>query len=99
VVLVVQDQSTLELRFRLPEKALAEIEVGDVVKANFEALGITREAKVARIQPAVDPRTRTIELVGEIPNKDGVLKSGLLATVDLPGDERHGGAKAEARAQ
>jgi RND family efflux transporter MFP subunit len=94
VVLVMQDQSALELRFRLPEKALTEIKVGDAVTARFEALGLTREAKVARISPAVDARTRTVEVVAMLPNKDGVLKSGLLATVDLGS-----GGKPEASAE
>jgi RND family efflux transporter MFP subunit len=84
VVLVLQDQSTLELRLRLPERALSEIAIGDPVTAKFNAVGITREAKVARIQPAVDARTRTVEVVAELPNKDGALRSGLLAEVSLP---------------
>jgi RND family efflux transporter MFP subunit len=83
IVLVVQDQSVLELRFRLAERSLGDVKVGDTVKAKFDALGATREAKVTRIQPAVDPRTRTVEVVAELPNADGVLKSGLLAEVEL----------------
>lgn len=83
VVLVVQDQSVLELRFRLPERALARIKVGDVVTANIDALGIAREARVVRIGSVVDARTRTVEVVAELANKDGALKSGLLAEVQL----------------
>jgi RND family efflux transporter MFP subunit len=89
VVLVVQDQSVLELRFRLPEKALTQIKLGDVVNASFEAVGVKRAAKVSRIQPAVDPRTRTVEVVAEIANPDGNLRSGLLAEVEL-GDDKSG---------
>jgi RND family efflux transporter MFP subunit len=95
VVLVVQDQSVLELRFRLPEKALAQVKIGDAVSANFEAMGVTREAKVARIQQTVDARSRTVEVVAEIPNKDGTLKSGLLATVDLDRDDNGSGPGAK----
>lgn len=85
VVLVLQDQSTLELRFRLSEKSLAQVEVGDVVTARFEALGTTRPARVVRINPTVDARSRTVEVVAEIPNQDGSLKSGLLAEVETRG--------------
>ena len=87
VVLVIQDQSVLELRFRLPEKSLTQIKVGDEVNASFEALSLKRVAKVSRIQPAVDARTRTVEVVGEIPNPDGALRSGLLAEVEV-GDDK-----------
>jgi RND family efflux transporter MFP subunit len=83
VVLVIQDQSVLELRLRLPEHALTEVKVGDTVNARFEAIGVVRTAKVIRINPAVDARTRTAEVVAEIPNPDGSLKTGLLAAVEL----------------
>ena len=87
VVLVVQDQSVLELRFRLPERALTQIKMGEAVRVKFEALGLKRTAKIARIQNAVDARTRTVEVVAEIPNPDGALRSGLLAEVELGEDK------------
>jgi RND family efflux transporter MFP subunit len=93
VVLVVQDQSVLELRFRLAEKAMTEVKLGAPVVARFEALGVTEKAKVSRIQPAVDARTRTVEVVAELDNSRGILKSGLLAEVTV-GEET---AAAEAK--
>ncbi len=90
VVLVVQDQSVLELRFHLPERSLTHIKVGDRVAAKFDAVGIERSAKIARIQPSVDARTRTVEVVAEIPNPDGALRSGLLAEVELGEDKGEG---------
>ena len=82
-VLVIQDQSSLELRFKLPERALRYVRIGATVKARFDALGVDREAKIVRINSAIDPQTRTVEVVVLIPNQDGALKAGLLATVDL----------------
>jgi RND family efflux transporter MFP subunit len=90
VVLIVQDQSVLELRFRLPERSLTQIKLGDRVAAKFDAVGIQRSAKIARIQPSVDARTRTVEVVAEIPNPDGALRSGLLAEVALGEDKGEG---------
>lgn len=83
VVLVVQDQSTLDLKFRLPEEQLAHVHAGDPVTATLTSLGVTRSATVARVNPIVDPRTRTIEVVAELDNRDGALKPGLLAEVAL----------------
>jgi RND family efflux transporter MFP subunit len=83
IVLVIQDQSTLELRFRMPEKALAELKPGKKIKATFAAVGATKEAQVTRIGAAVDPMTRTVEIIAEIPNADGALKPGMLADVEL----------------
>lgn len=87
IVLVLQDQSTLELRFRFPEGALRWVKAGDRVLARVEALGLEREAKIVRVQPTVDARTRTIELVAEVANADGALRPGLLAEVRLEAGE------------
>lgn len=82
-VVVVEDHSVLELRFRLPERALTSIKAGDKVAAQFTAVGLTRDAQVVRISPNVDPMTRTIEVIAEIPNKDGQLKAGMLAELEI----------------
>jgi len=87
VVVVVEDHSVLELRFRLPERALASLKVGDQIEATFQAIGVERTAKISRISPNVDQRTRTVEVVAEIPNGDKSLKAGMLAKVRvLDGD-------------
>ena len=85
IIVVIEDHSVLELRFSLPEQDVATLATGDVVQADFTALGVAVESKVVRISPNVDPRTRTIEVVTEIPNEDGRLKAGMLATVRING--------------
>lgn len=87
VVLILQDQSTLELRFSLPEQALARVKPGDRVRAKFDAIGVSTDATILRVMPTVDPRTRTVELVAEIPNPDFSLRPGLLAEVQIGGIE------------
>jgi RND family efflux transporter MFP subunit len=82
-VVVVEDHSVLELRFRLPERALTALKAGDKVQAQFTAVDLTREAVVVRISPNVDPATRTLEVVAEIPNQDGLLKAGMLAELEI----------------
>ena len=83
VVVVLQDQRSLELKFRLPELSLRGVAVGMPIKVTFNALGVTRDAKVSRINAAVDPRSRTVELVAILPNEDGSLRPGLLAEVEV----------------
>ncbi len=83
IVLVIQDQDTLDLRFRLPERALASLRAGDTFTAKFSSVGITRQAKITRINPTVDARSRTIEVVAEMPNPELSLKPGLLAEIEL----------------
>ncbi|HEU4729163.1 MAG TPA: efflux RND transporter periplasmic adaptor subunit [Kofleriaceae bacterium] len=82
-VLVVQDQATLDLKFRLPEPALAQVHTGDAITIALPALGVTRKATISIVAPSVDPRTRTIELTAVLDNRDGALRPGLMADVAL----------------
>lgn len=83
VVLIVQDVSKLELRVRLPDRALMTLRAGSTMKAHFPAVGIDRNVTVDRINPSIDPRTRTIEVVSMIDNAKGELKPGMLAEVHI----------------
>ena len=83
IVVVVEDHSTLDLKFRLPERALATIKPGDGFTAVFKSVDVTREVKIVRINPRVDPRTRTVEVIAELANKDFLLKPGMLAEINL----------------
>jgi RND family efflux transporter MFP subunit len=87
VVLVVQDVSVLELKVRLPERALRSLSQGSELTASFPALGTERVTKVKRINPAIDVLTRTVEVVADLDNKDQSLKPGMLADVKLGGAE------------
>ena len=82
-VLVLQDQATLDLVFRLPERALATVRTGDAIRVSLPALAATRTATVSIVAPSVDPRTRTIELTAVLDNRDGALRPGLMADVAL----------------
>ncbi|HEY8944817.1 MAG TPA: efflux RND transporter periplasmic adaptor subunit, partial [Polyangiaceae bacterium] len=83
VVLVVQNVKVLELRTRLPERNLAVLSPGTRLVVSFPALKIERTVDVARINPAVDALTRTVEIVARLDNADGRLKPGMLAEVRL----------------
>jgi membrane fusion protein (multidrug efflux system) len=81
--LVVQDQARLDLRFRLPDRALQTTGVGDAITVSLPALGVTRKATISLVAPSVDPRTRTIELTAVLDNRDGRLRPGLMADVEF----------------
>jgi RND family efflux transporter MFP subunit len=87
VVLVVQNIDVLELRARLPETALKTVREGAEITVRFPATDETRPVTIKRIAPTVDVRTRTIEIVAEIPNSDHRLKAGMLAEVAYAGAE------------
>lgn len=83
VVLIVQDIDGLEVRANLPESALATLHEGSPARVRFPAMNVTREVPILRINPSVDPITRTIEVVVEVPNSDHALKAGMLVECDF----------------
>jgi RND family efflux transporter MFP subunit len=81
IVLVVQNIDRLELRARLPETALKHVREQSELTVSFPAIEQSRRVKIARIAPTVDARTRTIEIVAEVDNRDHRLKAGMLVEV------------------
>lgn len=67
---------TLKLRLPVPERFGPEIKTGQQVSVTTAALNRPVTGTVARINPAVDPATRTIEVEVQVPNPTGELKSG-----------------------
>ena len=82
-VVVLQDQATLDVKFRLPEPALLHVRPGDAVAIALPGLAAARTAQVSIVAPSVDPRTRTVELTAVLDNRDGALRPGLMAEVAL----------------
>lgn len=82
-VLTLQDQATLDLEFRLPERALISVRPGDPITVSLPALGVSRKAAIAIVAPSVDARTRTVGLRAVLDNRDGALRPGLMADIEL----------------
>ncbi|HLT36959.1 MAG TPA: efflux RND transporter periplasmic adaptor subunit [Enhygromyxa sp.] len=82
-VVVIDDLSLVEVRVRVPELKLREVDVGSSVKVYFPALDEQLEVPVTRIGNAVDPHTRTIELIIEVPNPKLRIKSGMSVEVEI----------------
>lgn len=84
VALVVAQTSPLKLRFRVPERYLASVRKGQVVKAVVDPYpGQTFEGHVTVIGGVIDPATRSLLVETEFLNRDGKLKPGMFARVEL----------------
>lgn len=83
VIARVADVDPLEIALQAPEHLLTEISVGDEMQVRFSATGQTATAKVRRVVRAVDPMTRSFEVVAEVPNSDRKLAPGLFAEARL----------------
>ena len=69
--------STLKLRIAVPEKHIPDVATGQVVDVTTDAYStVAFVGRVSRINPTVDPATRTFLVEVDVPNADGRLKAG-----------------------
>jgi membrane fusion protein (multidrug efflux system) len=84
VAFVLVQISPLKIRFRLPERYLAQVQRGQIVRARVEPYpDEVFEGKVTAVVRAVDRETRTFAVEAEVENRDERLKPGLFARVEL----------------
>lgn len=81
--------STLRVAFSAPERMLSELRPGREVRVHTPAWP-DREftGRLTVVDPIVDPDTRTVHLLAELPNPSGILKPGLSADVTVTIAER-----------
>lgn len=84
----IDDRSVLLVDFRLPERLVGRIAVGDGVTAEALAGGFGPIAgKVSAIDNRVDPASRTLRVQARLDNADDRLRAGMsfMIAMDLPG--------------
>jgi membrane fusion protein (multidrug efflux system) len=84
VAFVVVQTSPLKLRFRVPERYLATVHRGQSVRATVDPYpNQTFDGKVTVVGGVIDPATRSLLVETEFPNRDGRLRPGLFARVEM----------------
>lgn len=84
VAFVVEQVAPLKLRFRVPERYLAAVKVGQTVKAAVDPYpGTEFEGTLSLVGGSVDAATRTFLAEAEFPNRDRRLRPGLFARIAL----------------
>jgi membrane fusion protein (multidrug efflux system) len=85
----IENIEQLKVDFRVPEIYSMQIRVGQTVQVRLDAIpNSSYEGTVYAIDPAYDPNGRAIILRARLPNRDGLLRSGMFARVTLLVDER-----------
>jgi membrane fusion protein (multidrug efflux system) len=75
---------TIKLDFRIPERYLGALAVGQKVSADMDSFpGRIFEGQVFAIDPQVDPAAHSIAVRATLPNPDRMLRPGLFARVGL----------------
>jgi len=84
VALVIVQTSPLKLRFRVPERYLATVAKGDEVQATVDPYpNEVFSGRVTTVGGVIDSATRSLAVETEFANRDGRLKPGLFARVEM----------------
>jgi membrane fusion protein (multidrug efflux system) len=88
-IATLDDISVIKLDFTVPERYLAVLAPGlDVLARSAPYPEREFGGEVASVDSRVDPVTRAVTVRAEIPNPDGLLRPGMLLTVQLLLDSR-----------
>jgi len=84
-VMTIVNVDPMRVRLKVPEKMAAWVPVGQMVTLSVEAYpDRTFSGKVSRINPSVDPQTRTFDAEALIDNHQQVLKPGFFVKAGIP---------------
>lgn len=72
----VADVRTLWAVLEVPEEHARAVRAGQRVTLRVDGSGEVREVRVTRVGASVDPRTRTVRVRVDLPNKDRALRAG-----------------------
>jgi RND family efflux transporter MFP subunit len=80
----VADTRVVKVVFGVPDVVVAGLKPGGKLTIQAEAMpGAALEGRIVRISPSADPSSRVFEVEAALPNPEGRLKVGMLATLRL----------------
>jgi len=84
-----EDIEPLKVDFRIPERYLGSLKVGQAIKVQADAFpGQSFTGEVYAIDPLVDENGRAVLMRARLPNDEGMLRPGLFVSVALLVGER-----------
>jgi len=88
-LMTIADLSTVWVSAEIPEPAVRLIHVGEPVSINFVSFpDESFTGKVTRIGDVLDPQTRTLKVLVELPNPQGRLRPEMFGSLRLFGPKR-----------
>jgi membrane fusion protein (multidrug efflux system) len=87
----VEDIRNLKVDFRLPERNLSQIQVGQPVEVVADALpGVPWQGQIEAVNPRIDANGRSLEMRARLDNASGKLRPGMFVRVRVIVGERSG---------
>ena len=74
----------LRLVIPVPERAVPDLHLGEVINVKVSATGRTFSGKIVRFSDQIDMQTRTMHTEVEVPNPNYELVPGMYASVEIP---------------
>jgi membrane fusion protein, heavy metal efflux system len=88
-LMTIADLSTVWVSAEVPEPSVRLIHIGEPVSISFVSFpGESFTGKVARIGDVLDPQTRTLKVLVELPNPQGRLRPEMFGSLRLLGPKR-----------
>jgi multidrug efflux system membrane fusion protein len=82
----IADTRAVKVVFGVPDVVVAGLRLGDTLPIQAEALpGAMLKGRITKISSSADPASRVFEIEATLPNPDGRLRVGMLATLGIPG--------------
>jgi RND family efflux transporter MFP subunit len=82
-IVTVVRQNPLRLQLAVPERAAAEVRVGQTVRVMVEGDSGVYDGRIVRLSPAITEGNRTLPLEAEVPNAAGRLRPGTFAKAEI----------------
>lgn len=82
-VVQMAEWTRLRLVVPVPESAVPQLRLGDVVQVHVSAMNRDLDGKIARFADALDEETRTMHTEIDVENPKGILKDGMYADAKI----------------
>lgn len=84
VIVTVQELDPIYVDFHLPQRNLADVQVGQRLSLTLDAFpDKTFEGAVSAVSPKIDADTRNVQIEGKAPNHDRILTPGMFVNVSV----------------
>lgn len=75
--------NNMYVKASIPENYLKSIKTGTEVFVNLKSIGEEFKGKISQVSNYINPNNRSFDIRVDIPNKDGLVKPNLIATVRI----------------
>lgn len=82
------DDSVLYARFLAPGRMFSSLKTGEKIDIFIQEIGLSVPAVMSRISPEIDPASSTIKGEALIQNGSGILRPGMLGTINFKSQTR-----------